>query len=437
MLFAHRGSIRGLRTGPGPASCSLAHARVLAAPSFVRDLAPARGVRWSPLAAAAAATPAVRRSSRPAGRRPGVAGLRARRAARRAKRDRDAGPEPHRLVDAARPGAAAQRRRRAADPLRLAGRHVAQHRGRSGQDRRRRRLSHRGAIGDQRRPDLVAGSDYVLPPHNWVPSYNLGARRRESSLRARRRRQAADQGGRRRGRRHARTRSSSTARPSYAANAAAFDASVFINTPITVDAQGNVFFGFIVTGAQPGRARRAASPASAPTASAAGSRPRQRCRRRRDRQGGDEQRAGALGRRQDALRRGQQRAGRRRGAGRLSARARQHDARDQGQGAAARSRAPARARASATTRPRRRRSGPTATSSSACSRATFGAHNGRGWLLHFDATLATSKVPGSFGWDDTASIVPASMVPSYTGGSPYLLDDQVQQLRRHRQRRRR
>jgi hypothetical protein len=51
----------------------------------------------------------------------------------------------------------------------------------------------------------------------------------------------------------------------------------------------------------------------------------------------------------------------------------------------------------------------------------FGTHNGRGWLLHFDAALATSKVPGSFGWDNTASIVPAAMVPSYSGGSPYLL----------------
>jgi hypothetical protein len=46
---------------------------------------------------------------------------------------------------------------------------------------------------------------------------------------------------------------------------------------------------------------------------------------------------------------------------------------------------------------------------------TFGTHNGRGWLLHFDATLATRRVPGGFGWDDTASIVPASMVPSYHG----------------------
>jgi hypothetical protein len=30
-------------------------------------------------------------------------------------------------------------------------------------------------------------------------------------------------------------------------------------------------------------------------------------------------------------------------------------------------------------------------------------------------------VPGSFGWDDTASIVPASSVPSYQGTSSYLL----------------
>jgi hypothetical protein len=51
----------------------------------------------------------------------------------------------------------------------------------------------------------------------------------------------------------------------------------------------------------------------------------------------------------------------------------------------------------------------------------FGENHSRGWLLHFDALLAQSKIPGSFGWDDTASIVPSSIVPSYTGQSPYLV----------------
>jgi hypothetical protein len=45
----------------------------------------------------------------------------------------------------------------------------------------------------------------------------------------------------------------------------------------------------------------------------------------------------------------------------------------------------------------------------------------RGWMLHFDSTLSVSKTPGAFGWDDTPSIVPAAAVPSYTGASAYLL----------------
>jgi hypothetical protein len=49
------------------------------------------------------------------------------------------------------------------------------------------------------------------------------------------------------------------------------------------------------------------------------------------------------------------------------------------------------------------------------------AHNFRGWLLHYDSTLRTTKLSGSFGWDQTVSFAPASMVPQYTGTSSYLV----------------
>jgi hypothetical protein len=48
-------------------------------------------------------------------------------------------------------------------------------------------------------------------------------------------------------------------------------------------------------------------------------------------------------------------------------------------------------------------------------------HNFRGWLLHFDPALAQSKLPAAFGWDITPSIVPAGMMPNYAGASSYLL----------------
>jgi hypothetical protein len=48
-------------------------------------------------------------------------------------------------------------------------------------------------------------------------------------------------------------------------------------------------------------------------------------------------------------------------------------------------------------------------------------HNARGWMLHFDSALTQTKIPGSFGWDDTPSVVPSNAVPSYTGSSPYLI----------------
>jgi len=45
----------------------------------------------------------------------------------------------------------------------------------------------------------------------------------------------------------------------------------------------------------------------------------------------------------------------------------------------------------------------------------------RGFLLHFSADLSVTKTPGGFGWDYTAALVPAAMVPSYQGTSSYLI----------------
>ena len=51
----------------------------------------------------------------------------------------------------------------------------------------------------------------------------------------------------------------------------------------------------------------------------------------------------------------------------------------------------------------------------------FPSHDDRGWLLHYNATLTRTKIPGSFGWDNTPSVLPARAVPGYRGTSPYLL----------------
>lgn len=45
----------------------------------------------------------------------------------------------------------------------------------------------------------------------------------------------------------------------------------------------------------------------------------------------------------------------------------------------------------------------------------------KGWMLQFNSDLTEQKTTGAFGWDDTASMIPASMVASYHGTSSYLL----------------
>ena len=45
----------------------------------------------------------------------------------------------------------------------------------------------------------------------------------------------------------------------------------------------------------------------------------------------------------------------------------------------------------------------------------------RGWMEHFSADLSVVHAAGGFGWDTTASVVPASMVPGYSGTSTYLI----------------
>ena len=263
-----------------------------------------------------------------------------------------------------------------------------------------------------------AATDYVLPAGNyWTPSYNL-------TLTTSNRVYAPGAGGKLffRDNVDSATGSLQTAvffgAANYAAATAAFDASIFINTPLTSDAAGNVFFGFIATGTNPaglvsGIARVSADGTGTWTGAAAA--------------------AGVSSMEKVAMN----------SAPALSMDSRTLYVAVSGGAASGRASGYLLALDSATLATRGKifladpaTAAPAWLSESSTSSPMVGsdgdvyfgvlesnapAHNFRGWLLHFDAALTRTKTPGSFGWDDTPSMVPASMIPGYSGGSAYLL----------------
>ncbi len=261
-------------------------------------------------------------------------------------------------------------------------------------------------------------SDYRLPPHNWVPSFNPALTPDNRVL-------LPAAGGRVLVRDNADSASGAVRSvafygdAAYAGASATFDATVFINTPLTSDSQGNVFFGFTVTGSNPagltgGIARIgvdgsgtwvAASTAAADvgmTKTATNSAPALSA---------DERTlyvvvnttppAGSPA------------------TGRLLA----LDSSTLATRAAAPlvdplSGTPAWVNDNASSSPT---VAPDGQVFIGVLEANAPAHNFRGWLLQFGGDLAHAGTPGSFGWDNTVSIVPTSMLPQYAGGSPYLL----------------
>jgi hypothetical protein len=263
----------------------------------------------------------------------------------------------------------------------------------------------------------AADTDYVLPAHSWVPSFG-------PCITPGNRVYAPRSGGRvlYRDDVDSTTGTIETAvfygAATYAAASAIYDATIRINTPLTADENGNVFFGFIATGVNPaglvsGIARLGADgagtwvAANTAAASAAISQVAMNCAPALSADGGTLYVAVNTA------------PGATRQTGFLLA----LDSTTLATVARVALVDPLSGTAAwvndnATSSPT---IGPDGDVYFGVLEANAPAHNFRGWLLHFDAALAVTKTPGSFGWDDTASIVPVSMIPSYAGPSTYLL----------------
>ncbi len=263
-----------------------------------------------------------------------------------------------------------------------------------------------------------ATSDYVLPAHNWVPSYNL-------TLTANGRLYAPGAGGKLLLRDNVDSAAGAVqtavfyGAANYAAAPAAFDATIIINTPITADTQGNLFFGFIATGSNPaglvsGLARMGADgTGSWVSAAVAASDPAivKVAMNSAPALSPDQRtvyvavnRAVVTG----VLQSGYLLA--------LDSTTLAFKGRATLIDPAAGTRAWVSDDSTASPMV-----GPNGQVYYGVLETNLGTHNARGWLLQFDPTLTTSGVPGGFGWDNSPSIVPVAMVPGYTGSSSYLL----------------
>jgi hypothetical protein len=261
-------------------------------------------------------------------------------------------------------------------------------------------------------------SDYLLPPHSWTPSFSPALGKNKlwipgagGTLETRTRIDATTNAKI--------TRVAFYGRENYDANPTAYANTVYINTPLTVDKRGNVFFGFMVTGNNPsalesGIARvsnrgdgiwvtaAAASNDPAMTKVAHGSAPAV------TRDGKTVYVAVSDG------------DGWGSGVGYLLA----LDAKTLATKASVRLKDPkvpandAFINDNGTSSPT---IGPDGDVYFGVLENPFPSNHARGFLLHFDANLQPLGPPGAFGWDDTASIVPAKIVPSYLGTSDYLL----------------
>ncbi len=256
-------------------------------------------------------------------------------------------------------------------------------------------------------------SDYVMPAHNWTPSYNV-------TLLPDSRMVAPGAGGKVMVRENVDNVSGAVSTRAfygdavYTANKAALDTQVVINTPITADTAGNIWFGFVAAAGNPagvssGIARIGANGAGSWVSATLTA--------------GDENIAKMATNSAPALSLDQQTlyvvvngTG---SQGYLLAldsttlalkrRVRLSDP-DSG--------LPARVSDDSTASPS---VGPDGEVYIGVLETVYGAHNARGWLLHYSADLALTLTPGSFGWDDTASFVPRAMVPAYLGNSDYLV----------------